>query len=436
MNKLSLFLTAGAAGMLLAGCSASGVNPASPSRVCNLSANVLQLNVGTVNLFGLGTGTNVAVTYRQSASANCFAGNSGSLVNTPTLTVPNVLAGPAGAADGFGSTILTGPAAAEIGTHIMTSIAQTPAATNNTAATATFGDDGGAFGLGLEPFNYAAALGSAGVAGAPASVFPYPVPLYDTTSPDINAFTPGGGPPAYNPANNLAATLGGFNGISEGFNVFGFGPANGAFTLSVLVPANTGAVTSTATASITNNAYVLPTILAATVQALPATYNAATGVLTFNNFVLPANVTQAFVQVTDIGPSTPGATSCIGATPANPVYYTSVLNASGVPAPIPAPGLCSAAANTTATGSASDGDEFGVQVIGLDYNWYGASYTGLAGIGGLGVPAPSLTGASVNHQANVTISPLTENTLPGGNVIAPVLPINLVPLAVHRGRAR
>jgi hypothetical protein len=435
MNKLSLFLTAGAAGLILAGCSASGVNPVSPSRVCNLSANVLQMNVGTANLFGLSTGTNVAVTYRQSASANCFAGNSGALVNTPTLTVPNLLAGPAGAADGFGSTILTGPAAAEIGTHAMTAIAQTPAATNNTAATATFGDDGGAFGLGLEPFNYAAALGAAGVAGTPATVFPYPVPIYDTGTPDINAFTPGGGPPAYNPANNTAATLAGFNGISEGFDVFGFAPAAGAFSLSVLVPANTGAVTSTATASITNAAYVLPTIPAATVQALPATYNAATGVLTFNAFALPAGVTQAFVQVTDIGPSM-GGVSCIGATPANPVYYTSVLNASGVPASIPAPGLCSAAANTTASGAATDGDEFGVQVIGLDYNWYGASYTGLAGVGGLGVAAPSITGASVNHQANVTISPLTENTLPGGNVIAPVLPVNLTPLAIHRGRAR
>jgi hypothetical protein len=428
MKNIAAFLTAAVAALMLAGCSGSGVNPQSPTRVCNLAANVLQMNVGTANLFGLSTGTNVAVTYRQSASANCYAGNSGTLVNTPTLTVASTIAGPAGAADGFGSTILTGPAAAEIGGHALTSIAQDPASTNNLAATASFGDSGGAFGLGLEPFNNTTALGGAGVNNTPASVFPYPVPLYDAATPDINSFTPGGGPPAFNPLNNAAATMGGFNGISEGFNVFAFAPpvAGGAYSLSVLVPANTGAVTSMATSTMTSSA-LLPT-LAAPVP----TYNAATGVLSFPAQVFLGNITQEYIEVVDIGPSM-GGVSCIGATPANPVYYTTVLTAAGVPTPIPAPGLCSAAANTTASGgTATDGDEFGEYLIGLDYNWYGASYTGITGVGGSGVPAPSLVGTSPSHQADITISPLVEFTLPGGNVVAPAGV--LTPLATHRRR--
>jgi hypothetical protein len=431
MQKIATLLTIGAAAFALAGCASSGVNPPSASRVCNLGANVLQMNVGTATLPSGGTGTNVAVTYRQGNSANCYVGNSGSLVSTPTLTVPAAAVFPAtGTADAYGATILTGPAAGEAAAHALTSIPQLPVDTNNTAATATFGDDGGAFGLGLEPFNYASTLGTAGVAGVPATVFPYPVPVYDTVAaPDINQFTPGGGPPAFNPLNNTAATLAGFNGISEGFDVFGgLTPAVGTYSLSVAVPANTGTVTATATSAVTAAAPVLPPVVAP----VPTSYTASSGVLTFGAQVFPVGVTQEYIQVTDIGPTTAGAVSCIGATPAKPVYYTTVLTAAGTPTPIPAPGLCSAAANTTATGSASDGDEFGVQLIGLDYNWYGASYTGISGVGGLGVPAPSLTGTGAAHQADITISPLTEYTLPGGNVIVPVAPGSRVPLAVRR----
>ncbi len=449
MNKTATLLITGAAALVLAGCSASGVNPKSAPNVCPPSSNVLQLNVGAATLPSGATGTNVAVTYRQPAASGCYTGDSGALVNTPTLTVPDAAgAFPAtGAADAFGATILTGPAAGEAAAHALGAIPQLPADTNNTAATATFGDDGGAFGLGLEPFNYAGALGTAGVGGSPASVFPYPVPVYDTVASDINQFIPGGGPPAFNTAANAAGldhTAGGapdpFSGISEGFDVFGgLPPATGTYTLSVAVPANTGTVTATATATITTGA---APVLPAVVAPVPATYTAATGVLTFGAQVFPAGVTQEYIQVTDIGP-TLGGVSCVGATPANPVYYTTVLTAAGTPAPIPAPGLCSAAANTAASGgNATDGDEFGVQLIGLDYNWYTASYTGITGVGGSGVTAPSLAGAagapanvvngSASHQADITISPLAEYTLPGGNVITPVAPGARVPLAVHR----
>ena len=79
MKKSGAFLTACAAAVVLAGCSASGVNPIAPSRVCDLSSNVLQLNVGTANLFGdtpaaAVVGTNVAVTYRQSGFGELLRG--------------------------------------------------------------------------------------------------------------------------------------------------------------------------------------------------------------------------------------------------------------------------------------------------------------------------------------------------------------------------
>ena len=173
MNKTAPVLTAGLAAMVLAGCSGSGVSPQSPQTVANISASTLQLNVGTANLAGT-LGTNVAVTYRQ-AAGQTNPGASAVLVSSPTLTVPNVLHAPGGTADSFGSTIATGPGPTEIGTSAMTSTSQLPNATGST----TFGVDGGAFGLGLEPFNYVAPLGQAGVTGKPANVVPYAVPLYD-----------------------------------------------------------------------------------------------------------------------------------------------------------------------------------------------------------------------------------------------------------------
>src|SRR5580658_2526734 len=148
MNKTATFLATCAAAALLAGCASSGQNPISAPNVANLNSNVLQMNVGTANIFGLTTGINVAVTYRQPSGA-LNPGASATLVNSPTLTLPHAIAGTAGAADKFNATILTGPAAAEIGTTSMTATPQTPNAANVT----TFGTDGGAFGLGLEPFN-------------------------------------------------------------------------------------------------------------------------------------------------------------------------------------------------------------------------------------------------------------------------------------------
>jgi hypothetical protein len=403
MIKPVAFLTACAAALVLAGCSTSGSNPIAPSRVCNLAGNVLQLNVGTANLFGdtppaAIAGTNVAVTYRQSASANCFVGNSGTLVNSPTLTRPAVIAAAAGTPDAFLSTILGGPDPSEIGKTSMTSTPQTP----NAANTTTFGVDGGAFGLGLEPFNIST------VSGQPDNVVPYPVPLYDPIvaagGADPNAFEPGGGPPAFNIAGNAAAVLAGFNAISEGLDVFAIAPAVGSYSLTVSVPANTGTVTSTASATL-SSAALLPAFTS------PVPVVAATGGVTAP-VVLPAGVTEAYVQITDFGPTTAKAKSCVGATAAAPVYYTVVIKASGT-ATFPGGSICTSAQNTTATGSASDGDAFTVQGIGFDYGAFEASYPN-----SLGVASPSLSGSGATHQADVTISSQGVYNLPiAGGII-------------------
>jgi hypothetical protein len=375
------------------------------------------MNVGTANLFGdtpaaALAGTNVAVTYRQTASANCYVGNSGTLVNSPTLTLPAAIAGTAGTADNFGSTILTGPAPAEIGTTSMTATSQLP----NATATTTFGNDGGAFGLGIEPFNYAAPLGQAGVAGAPANILPYPVPLYDALAGaggDPNAFIPGGGPPAFNTAGNAAAVQAGFNAISEGLDVFELAPAVGTYTLSVAVPANTGTVTQTTTAAM-SSAALLPAFIPPVPTVAPA------GTATFA-YALPAGVTEAYIQVVDYGPTATGGVSCVGATGSAPVYYTLEVTASGtatLPAsasPVSGKGpICSADANTAATGGASDGDSFTVQAIGFDYPAYEASYPN-----SLGKPSPTLTGSGASHQADVTISSQVIYNIAAGAVATP-----------------
>lgn len=389
MQNTAKLLITSAAALAIAGCSSGGTNPVAPAHVANLSANTLQFNVGTANIYGT-PGLNVAVTYRQPT------GQSATLVNSPTLTLPSALAGPAGAASGYNtvSTILTGPAPAEVGTTSMTSTSQGTTASNVT----TFGVDGGAFGIGIEPFNYVY------VTGVPASVVPYPVPLYDTINNgggmDPNQFIPGGGLPAFDPAGNTAAVLGGFNGISEGIDTFQVAPVVGSYSLGINVPANSGAVTQTATAAITSAA-LLPVIAPAVPTAV-----AANGGATFT-FVLPAGVTEAYIQVTDLGPTAADGVSCVGATLKKPVYYTIEATASGT-GTLPAGSLCSATANNTAgTTTDSDGDQFQVQSVGFDYPAYEASYPN-----SLGKASPSIVGLGASHQSDITISTKTQYTLP------------------------
>lgn len=403
MKKLNRAVraTSAAAILGLAACSGSGTSPQTPTTV-NINNDVLQFAVGTANIFGdLGAGggakvgLNVATTFRQPASGSQAAGDSAALVSSPTLTLPGAITAALGTADGFYSTITTGPSSTEQGGHSLTSTAQT-----GSIAPTTFGTSGGDFGLGLEPFNY-------NEGGAPDSVAPYPVPLYDaltgTKAGDPNLFIPWGGPPAFDPAGDgtgvrdesvPAGTL----GVPEGLDVFeSIAPTSGTYQLSVAVPANSGTVTKQANAGL-NGAHVLGSFPAPTV-ALSGNGGATITV------GLPSGVTEAYIQVTDVGPTQNAAgtlVSCNGSQ-VTPTYYTIVARAPGsytLPSndgTQKAQSLCTAAANTAASGAAAPGDNFTVQLIGFDYPWFEASYPNSNGN-----PAPAIVGGA--GQTDITVS--------------------------------
>ncbi len=430
INSMKRLILTGAIALALTACSANPNNPIAPTNPAVIQNNVLQFAVGTARLPNGTLGLNVVTTYRQPTGG--FApGDSGALVDTPTLTLPAAVAGPAGTATGYDalSTALTGPAPGEIGT---TSIGGSSQATGTTTVT-TFGQSGGAFGLGLEPFNAYGPANAPSVTqiGTPFQVAPYPVPLYDTVANDPNQFVPWGGPPAFVlPSSNGDSVVGNSNypagtaGISEGLDVFAsIAPVVGQpYSMSVSVPANTG-TTSAPPKSFTIPGPTLPTVSAATAPSYSVTTN------TFSGFALPTASNgapvEAYVEVVDYGPSPttkPQPASCNGSSAAKPVYYTLWTNSGALPA-LPAsqgPGgsstLCSAAQNTTADGAATPGDDIVIQEIAFDYPAYEMSYTGVSGTGSAGVPNPPYVGKGGSDD--LSISPATCTFDSGGGVMA------------------
>lgn len=426
MNNIKPILTCAALAFALAGCGSSP-NQAVPHQA-TISSNVLQVAVGTANLYGAQTALNVVATYRQ-PSGGYNPGASGTLLNSPTLTLPAAV--PAGLSAGAtatgydaSSTVPSAPAVGE--TTSLTSTSQAPLACNVTS----FGQSGGVFGLGIEPYN-AQAQGDCTPAGAssngtPFQVAPYPVPLFDTASPtyaagaDPNLFVPWGGPPAFTNGGLTTSPVGSANypggtaGVEEGIDVFaGIAPvAGGAYTLSVSVPATSTGVTTytTQTASATMPAAL--TVLGAAVAPAYVPDAAGDGGGTFA-FVMPAGATEAYLQITDYGPVTAKAVSCngsgtgttgVGNGVGTPVYYTLEATASGtltLPAalgPTGTPSVCTATQNTAAnSGTATPADQIAIQVIAFDYDLYHASYP-LS----LGNPSPTITGT---HSSDLTISP-------------------------------
>lgn len=120
---------------------------------------------------------------------------------------------------------------------------------------------------------------------------------------------------------------------------------------------------------------------------------------------LPAGVTEAYLEIADIGPSSGNA--CNGASTGTPVYYTILVrpaapsgSLSDAAGPGGAPSFCSPAQNTAFDGgAATPGDQFLVQTVGFDYPLYENSYTTASSNVN---PAPAFAGA--NGQADVTIS--------------------------------
>ncbi|MGA3037343.1 MAG: hypothetical protein ABSE64_07625 [Vulcanimicrobiaceae bacterium] len=399
---------------------------------------MLQLAVGTVNLYGAANaGLNVVTTFRQPAGAT-LPGGSATLLNSPTITLPAAIGAGAGAganAEGFDpcSTAAFGASGTEVGTTAITSTSQA-SGTNCGATQTTFGQSGGVFGLGIEPYN---AFGQGDYAnlgcqcpgndGTPFQVAPYPVPIYDTTAADPNQLPAAwGGPPAFSlvdsggdspVGNGLYPT--GTAGLSLGIDVFQGVPAvaGGAYTLSVAIPANTGTVTST-------KSFTMPAALTNLgTAAAPAYVPDGLGGGTFA-FVMPAGATDAYVEITDYGPDTapvgsttyPGCNGSgtgiagppvVGNGTGTPIFYTLHATASGTLTlpdtigPGGSPTICTAALNTTAnagnTPAATSADQIAIQVIAGDYPMYASAYPQSAG-----VAAPAIiTGTS----SDLTISP-------------------------------
>ncbi len=410
MNNTKRDMTRTAAGccllaFTLTACGASGGSPQAPSNQANLAANVLQFAVGTANMYGTATALNVVTTYRQPAGGY-RPGASGSLVNSPTLTLPAAIAATAGSPAAYDacSTAPTGPSSGETGKTTITSTSQTPGSTTVTS----FGQSGGVFGYGIEPFNSTGqgdcTPPSPTTTGTPFQVAPYPVPLYAGASAAFtsNAFTPWGGPPAFDLLGNGTSAVGspivpsGSAGVPLGIDVFaGVAPTAGTYTLSLTVPANTGAVTQTANATMPAS----PTVLG-TATAPAATFNGSGGA-SFA-FTMPAGATEALVEVIDNGN---GATNCNGASSSTPVYYTIKMTASGTATlgnsagPGAKPSICTAAQN------GGPGDAITTYTIGFDYPFAESEYPA-----SLGSPNPTITGARPTDD--ITVSAPASATSP------------------------
>jgi hypothetical protein len=135
MTNRRILVTCTAIAFTLVGCGANGNSPQIPSQ-SNLRSNTLQFAVGTANLYGLATGLNVVTTYRQPN------GKSGTLLNSPILTVPARSISAAASTNVAGydvvSTVLMGPTSAEIASGAIGSTSQT-AGINCATSASSFG---------------------------------------------------------------------------------------------------------------------------------------------------------------------------------------------------------------------------------------------------------------------------------------------------------
>jgi hypothetical protein len=304
--------------------------------------------------------------------------------------------------------------------------------------TSTFGQSGGDFAIGLAPYNAVASTGQA------YSYQPYPQPFYsagDATT--AYQFIPWGGPPAFDPdgtgmgERDGAGAINGvdsfgdpyFLGVGEGVTVFdGLTPTGGTYTLNLAISTvgNGGSVT---TSTVTKTATLNPSIVLPTITT-PVFTPDGNGGGSFTTS-LPAGVTEAYVQIVDFGPGggpNDGAASnvenCQAArgTHFAPVYYTihitsaasttyslpdtigpNLATSGGASNRQPSPSICTAAQNTAAIGSSTNGDDIVVQMIGFDYPIYQAAL----GLTQSSTPQnPAITGGS--GQSDITIARAME----------------------------
>lgn len=443
LKQTRYILAIAAAGVLLSGCGgggngSKGIPPI--SSVNPVQTGTLEFAVGTANFDGV-AGMNVVATYRQ---AN---GLSNVLVNTPTITGPFTLptggATPvavpvANAGTGWGDSYGTlpggyGPMDSN-GTITGTSqLVQpgTPAAANNVS---TFGQSGGVFTNGFAPANST----NQGVAYTNT---PYVEPLYaNVLASTANVFTPYGGPPAFDPNKDGMGLRDGLSslavaGIPEGFTIFaGVTPAAGTYTLSLAVPTGFNGPTPTV-ANVSTTAKLTSTAQLPTLAAPAITLDGAGGgTVTVPPADFTGGISEVYIQIVDTGnggtincqspnPAQPGNAGGLGADGAGgAVYYTLVAKAAGTytlpdtdgpntnttggtTSLKPSESICTGAANTAANGgTVTPGDNYSVQLVGTDYDMYGATYPISTSA------SPTLTGA--NGQADITVSAAATGTSP------------------------
>lgn len=402
------------------GASTNGLSPGSGNNgggggpVSNIGTNVLQFAVGTANIYGTAVGLNVVVTYRQN-TGNAKPGDSAVAISSPSLRVAGALpaATNCGAAANVcpvdpTSTILFGPGPQDAA-NMMHPTSQNPGASGTT----TFGQSGGAFGLGIEPFNQygPANAPSPGQIGSPFTYTPYPIPIYNpiksvTSSAAAGTYptiTPWGGPPAFDLLGNGQSPVGtepnGIAGISEGIDVFAMAPKSGSYALSVLVPtSNQGNTTQTKSAHL-NAGIGIGTAIAPVFVA-----DGKGG----GKFVVafPTGATEAYVQIVDGGN---GASSgnCNGANGAA-IYYTLLVKKPGTVSlpdsagPSGTPSVCTGAQNK------GTGDSIQVNLVAFDYPIYEASY--YKGGSGPFLTKPKILGS--HGQDDISISAASTQTSP------------------------
>jgi len=338
----------------LAGCTQgnSAIEPGFTSFPLNTLK--VQFAVGTANIgtaVGQSLGLNTVVTFRQPN------GQSGTLVNTPSVV------GPAG---------FVVPASKQAGTDAGTSsITATPqTAPGAPTVKTTFGTRGAAYGYGFAPvnigtggapvFNQYVLPGYADVAGGGAG-FPLFAALVAGTATgpasDVNPFV--GGPPAF-PVTQNGTYPAGFLGFNEGFTDFVATPVTGSYTVNVLVPTAPGSSQKSQTFSATaalNVGLVLGNFTPPVV-----TLDAGGGASV--TATLPSGVIEAFVNILDV------EGSCHA--PAGPQFFTLRFTSSGTQQ---LPDTLGATSGGTAPGmSICSKDDYVSYAAGFDYPAFGAAY--------------------------------------------------------------
>ncbi len=466
LKQTRYILAIAAAGVLLSGCGGGGGNGSKgipPISSTNpVQTGTLEFAVGTANFAGV-AGMNVVATYRQANGLSNVLVDTPTITGPFTLPaatpvgngyqlnywnflpnaydsgVDNISVFPS--FDGY-STASTGPSVEEVASRTIGGTSQlvaagtavcdqlTACANGIQPNTSTFGQAGGVFTNGFAPAN----ITNQGVAQ---SNVPYPEPLYQGAGA---TFTPYGGPPAFDPNKDNMGLRDGLSslavvGIPEGFTMLsGVTPSAGTYTLSLAVPTgfngSTPTIANVSTTAKLTSAALLPTLAAPTLTL----DGLGGGTVTLPAADFSGGISEVYMQIADTGNGT--TINCQSPNPAqagNPgglgadgsggaVYYTIIAKAAGTytlpntdgpntnlsggtTSLKPSESICTAAANTTANaGAATPGDNYSVQIVGLDYDMYGATYPITTSA------TPTLTGA--NGQADITVSPLTTGTSP------------------------